>query len=122
MNRSLVFVVLLGLSVAGASSSDPDILVSPGASPCDKIRMQLWQNDKPVIDAYLSPDGKHTFVLGKQFPTLVKKQSYRVVSDCLRLKSGTFANSSGLNFVYDGRTLIFEFNATGYNIRRGGVR
>ncbi|WP_293912387.1 hypothetical protein [Deinococcus sp.] len=122
MNRLLISAVLLCISVSSASSSDMDILVSPGASPCDKIRMQLWENEKPLIDAYLSPDGKHKFTLGKALPMLVKKQNYRIVSDCLRLKSGSFVNSSGLNFVYDGRTLIFEFNATGYNIRRGSVR
>ena len=117
---ALFFLLLCGIS--SAAPVEPDLLISPGSSPCDRIHLKLWQKDKLTLDVYLSPDNKHKFVLGKALPRLVKGQTYRAVTDCLNLKSGGFSNSGGLTFVYDGRTLIFEFNENGYNIRRGGVR
>ncbi|UWX62819.1 hypothetical protein [Deinococcus rubellus] len=105
-----------------STNTDPDILVNPADSPCSKIRLRLWEADKWILDVYLSPDGKHKFMLGKAFPKLIKGDDYRAVSECLDLKKGGFSNSGGLNFVYDGRTLIFNFNSSGYAISRGGVR
>ena len=120
--KRLAHLVLLLASVGSAASVEPDILVSPGSSPCDRVHFKLWQKDKLTLDVYLAPDNKHKFVMGKALPQLVKGQTYRVVTDCVNLKSGGFSNSGGLTFAYDGRTLIVEFNDTGYNIRRGGVR
>ena len=122
---SVLTLLLMGLSCAAAGASattDPDILVNPAASPCSKIRLRLWEKEKWILDVYLSPDGKHKFMLGKTFPKLSKGDDYRAVSECLDLKKGGFSNSGGLNFVYDGRTLIFNFNSSGYAISRGGVR
>ena len=89
----------LTCSAVGASpSSDLDILVNPAASPYSKIR------------------------LGKTFPKPTKGSDDRVVSECLDLRKGGFSNARGLDFVHDGRTLIFNFNSSGSAISRGGVR
>ncbi|AZI42188.1 hypothetical protein EHF33_05030 [Deinococcus psychrotolerans] len=119
---------LTGHPLAAAASSSTlnsdiliNIMVTPAEAACTKIRIRLWEENKQILDVYVSPDGKNKFMLGKTFPKLTKGGDYRVVSECLDLRKGGFSNSGGLNFVYDGRPLIFNFNTSSYTISRGSV-
>ncbi|WP_161882555.1 hypothetical protein [Deinococcus alpinitundrae] len=124
---SLTFLLTSLTPAAAASNSNmnPDILiniqVSPAEAACSKIRIRLWEENKQILDVYVSPDGKNKFMLGKVLPKLTKGDNYRVVSECLDLKKSGFSNSGGLNFVYDGRPLIFNFTSSSYTISRGSV-
>ncbi len=104
-------------SLAGEMKLDT-LLVSGGPSPCLAVRVNILQDGKSLSQLNLNPKGTLTVQKG-ELVHFKKGQSYLLQASCI--SGGSFTQNTGLTFLANGRTIIVQFAANGFQIKRGGL-
>lgn len=94
------------------------LLVSGGTSPCLAVRVNILQNGTSLSELNLNPKGTLTLQKG-ELVHFKKGQTYLLQASCI--SGGAFTQNTGLTFLANGRTIIVQFAANGYQIKRGGL-
>ncbi|ADV67348.1 hypothetical protein [Deinococcus maricopensis] len=114
-----LLAVLASVLVASPALALPglngELRVKSGASPCLRVRVQVWEDATRTGDVYLNPQGAHTIKLGQGLPTFQVGHTYRVNAACLKATGA--GKVMGLNFKADSRLLQVEFLPDGFSMR-----